>query len=398
MDLSVSKKINIKKILFQIIILLLIISMVKNPSMALNSAKNGLNLWFNVLIPSLLPFLILSELFISSGLVKYFGKLLGPIMKPIFRISGEGSFPFIMSLVSGYPIGAKLTSRLRGLNIITREEGDRLITLASTSGPLFILGSVMIGMLALPDFSGIMIIPHYLGAITVGLIFSRLPNKSNSPANRGDFPSQSINNNSSGNNSIPIIISNSVRDSINSILMIGGFVIIYNVIIDIFLDSYIINIVILYLSNLIDLEAALLKGIFAGFIELTTGCNRIATLDIEIIVKILSINFLIGWGGLSILSQAISFISQTDLSIKKYILSKFLHGIISTIYTYVLYLFYYKDYLITSSLNNMMTGEIYSLQNWLDNIYFSTKISIAICIFFMILSLFVHNVYSINKD
>ena len=399
MELSLSLKKNIKNKLFQLIILFLIISIVKNPSMALNSAKSGLYLWFNVLVPSLLPFLILSELFISSGLIKIFGRLLEPIMKPIFRISGEGSFPFVMSLVSGYPMGAKLTSRLRSLNIISREEGNRLITLASTSGPLFILGSVLVGMLALPNLGGLIIIPHYLSVITVGLIFSYLPNKSINDSNkRFSSANNNKNNRILKTDSIPVIIANSVRDSINSILIIGGFVIIYNVIIDILLDSHVINILIIYFSKTINLDLELIKGILAGFIELTTGCNRIAILDIKIIVKIMCINFLIGWGGLSILSQAISFISQTDMSTKKYILSKFLHGIISAIYTYVLYLIYYKDYLIPSYLNNIVREEIYSYKNWFDNIYFSTKISIGICVFFIILSIFVHNICSIKKD
>ena len=397
MDISVSKKDSLKNKFFQIIILILVISIVRNPAMALESAKTGLNLWFNVLVPSLLPFLILSELFISSGLVNYFGKLLEPIMKPIFRISGEGSFPFIMSFVSGYPIGAKLTSRLRALNVLSREEGDRLITLASTSGPLFILGSVLIGMLGLADLAALMIIPHYLGAITVGFIFSRLPNKSKKTSN-SRFISQKQSIEKQKPDSIPKIISNSVADSINSILMIGGFVIIYSVVIDLLLASQMINIVIIYLSKLIKQDPQLIKGLFAGIIELTAGCSRIAVLDIEIIIKLLTINFLIAWGGLSILSQAINFISQTDISTKKYILSKFLHGLISTLYTYVLYFLYYKDHIVPSSLNKIIREEYFSLRNWLDNIYFSTKNSILICLFFIILSILVHNISFINKD
>ncbi len=397
MNLSISLKNNIKNKAFQFIILILIISIITNPSTALESAKNGLYLWFNVLVPSLLPFLILSELFIVSGLVEFFGKLLDPIMRPIFKIPGEGSFPFIMSLVSGYPIGAKLTSRLRTLKLISKEEANRLITLASTSGPLFILGSVMIGMLALPSLSGLMIIPHYLGVISVGLIYRYLPNKSDKNSNRQYGHSKTLLYDDKNNNSIPVSISNSVRDSINSILVIGGFVIIYSVIIDIILSSSLINLLIIALSKIILIDSELIKGILAGFIELTTGCSRIASLEINVLLKIISINFLIGWGGLSILSQAISFISQTDISIKRYLSSKFLHGIFSSIYTYILYLLYYKDYLVPSSLDNIIKKEIYSLKTWLDNIYLSTRLSIGFIIFFVILSVFVHNIWSVRK-
>lgn len=398
MNLSISIKNNIKNKFFQVIILVLIVSLVKNPAMALDSAKNGLTLWFNILLPSLLPFFILSELFIASGLVKYFGKLLEPIMKPIFRIPGEGTFPLVMSFVSGYPVGAKLTSRLRGLSIIKKSEADRLITLASTSGPLYILGAVMIGMLSISNLNGLMLIPHYLGVITVGLIFSRLPDKPEKNHKKSQMNPQNISNNETKNESLPIIISNSVRDGINSILLIGGFVIIYNVIIDILLSSQLLNIFIITISKFLNINPQLLEGIFAGFIELTTGCSRISSLDIDLLYKILSINFIIGWGGLSILSQAISFISQTDINIKLYMVSKLLHGLISTIYTYILYLFFYKDYFVPSFLNHIIKKEIYNLQTWLENIYFSTKFSIGICIFFMILSILVYNISTYTKE
>lgn len=397
MNLSISIKNNIRNKFFQIIVLVLMVSLVINPSMGLNSARNGLHLWFNILLPSLLPFFILSELFIASGLVQYFGRLLGPIMRPIFKISGEGSFPLIMSFVSGYPVGAKLTSRLRGLNLISKREGDRLVTLASTSGPLYILGAVLIGMLSMPNLTGLMIIPHYLGAITVGIVFSHLPN--NPKRSRKQYiPSKQItNNNKIKSDSLPVIITNSVRDGVNSILLIGGFVIIYNVIIDVLLSSHLVNIFIIRIGNMININPELIKGIFAGLIELTTGCNRISSLDISMIHKILSINFIIGWGGLSILSQAISFISQTDINVKLYFVSKALHGFISTVYTYILYILFYKDYLIPSSLDNFIKEEVYNLKTWLENIYFSTKMSFGICIFFIVLSILVHNISFIKK-
>lgn len=398
MNLSISIKNNTKNRLFQLIILILIISLVRNPAMSLESAKDGLYLWFNILLPSLLPFFILSELFIASGLVQYFGKLLGPIMKPIFRISGEGTFPLVMSFVSGYPVGAKLTSRLRGLDLITKPEADRLITLASTSGPIYILGAVLIGMLAMPNLSGLMIIPHYLGALTVGLIFGRFPNKSDKRQRNNISTKHTLKDNKTKNDSLPIIISNSVREGINSILLIGGFVIIYNVIIDMVLASNLINILIINSSKLLNINPELIRGIFAGFIELTTGCSRIAALDISMIYKVISINFLIGWGGLSILSQAISFISQTDINVTLYLASKILHGFISAVYTYILYLLFYKDYLIPSSFHNVIGKDIYTLKNWLENIYFSSGISIGVCVFFIIFSLLVHNIWSFRKS
>lgn len=393
MKLHKNYNFNIKTSIFQIILIILIVSIVINPATAINSAKNGLSLWFNVLLPSLLPFLILSQLFITSGFVEFFGKLLGPIMRPIFNVSGLGAFPLLISIVSGYPIGAKITSDLRHSNLINKIEGNRLITFTSTSGPLFILGSILIGMLNLPQFSLLMMLPHYLGILTVGIIFRFYKNSSfkyDSHINRDSHLKSQI---SPNNDSIGKNISTSVQEGINSILLIGGFVIMYNVIIDLLLMSGLVSKTILSISNYTGINPQIIEGVVAGFIELTTGCKKISTININPIYKIMVLNFLIAWGGLSILSQAISFISQTDISVPLYLFSKFLHGVFSFLYTYLIYILGYKATVIPSSVDVFILENEYNLYEWLHTFLGSTKLSIAICVYFIVLSLFVHQIW-----
>lgn len=157
------------KLFFLLIIIILLIRVVLNPSLSLKSAKDGILIWLNILLPSLLPFFIISEILIGFGFVDFIGKLLKPLMKPLFNVPGEGAFPLTMSMLSGYPVGAKLTSRLREKNLITKEEGNRLICFSSTSGPLFMLGAVSIGMLGDSSLIPLIIIPHYLSILVLGL-------------------------------------------------------------------------------------------------------------------------------------------------------------------------------------------------------------------------------------
>ena len=63
-------------------------------------------------------------------------------MRPIFNVPGEGAFPLIMGIISGYPVGAKIVTNFRKNNICTKEEAERLITFTNNSGPLFIIGTV----------------------------------------------------------------------------------------------------------------------------------------------------------------------------------------------------------------------------------------------------------------
>src|SRR5699024_5371964 len=344
--------------------------------------------------------LILSELFISSGFVEVFGKLLGNIMKPIFNVPGSGAFPLLVNSISGYPIGAKLTSDLRKNKYINKTEANRLISFTSTSGPLFILGSILIGMLNMPELGTLMILPHYLGTITVGIIFRFYKRSANPQSSVSITHPQAKEANIKNTNleidSIGKLISRSVKQSMDSIILIGGFIILYSVIIEILLASKFMIKITSILSYYTKIDITIIEAILSGFIELTTGCKKISSVNMNPLYKIMILNSLIAWSGLSILSQDISFISQTDINIKLYVFSKFLHSIFASIYTYIIYLLRFKDIAIPSS-NITTINENFNFNNWIYNISLSTKLSLSICILFIIFSLLIKKLFLDSK-
>lgn len=97
----------------------------KNPQLSFKAASEGLMTWVNLVMPSLLPFFIISEILISIGFVDIIGKLLEPIMKPVFNLPGISTFPFSMSIVSGYPMGGKIVSNLRKKTIVLQKKRSR---------------------------------------------------------------------------------------------------------------------------------------------------------------------------------------------------------------------------------------------------------------------------------
>lgn len=385
-----TNKINIKNLIVIIILLFIMFQIVKDPKQSISSATEGLNLWFYILVPSLFPFIFLSDLLISFKFVDYISKFLQPIMKPVFNVSGKGIFPFSMSMLSGYPVGARLTSKLREEKDISKTEANRLISFSSTSGPLFILGSVLIGMVGAPNLSALMIFPHYLGTLTIGLLF-RFYRKNDKPCIGTRLKNNSDVVDERQNTSLGLIISKSIKDSLDSIVVVGGFVIIYSVIIDIVLASSLFNLFIGSISGVLSIDSDTLKAVTAGFIELTKGCSLISKLDIDLILKIILLNFIIGWAGLSIHSQAISFISRTDISIKIYLISKFFHGLFSALYTYVMYILFYKGQLQTTFSPTPFL-ETKNLNSWLYLITSSTRLVFSLVIFLSLLSIFIYNI------
>lgn len=385
---------SLNKIILLPLILIVLIGIINNPTLSLNSALSGLNIWLQIIIPSLLPFFIISEILIELGFVDFIGKLLQPMMKPLFNVPGEGIFPLVMSVLSGYPVGSRLTCRLREEKLITKIEGDRLICFTSTSGPLFILGAVSIGMLNNAKIAPLILIPHYLSVIILGLIF-RFYKKSTKDNSKQDYnifsEIQTTYHNWLGSKkSIGSLITNSVKGSMDTIILIGGLVIFYSVLIQILFNLNLFNNLILMLNKVLPIEQELLKGLIAGLFEITTATSLVSKTNSPIIIKLLIMNFLIGWGGLSVHSQAISFINNTDINSKIYLLSKFLHGLISSILGYILYVFKYKDSFQPTFLN--ANPEIYSfnLYDWLSLLSSSIRIVLLITLYLILFSIFIY--------
>ncbi len=378
-----------KDIILGIILVLIIYEIIKDPTKSINSAKEGLNIWLNILIPSLFPFIFITDLLISFGIVSIFTKYLEPIMNPLFKVSGIGIFPLSMSIMSGYPVGSRITSKIRAEGLISRTEANRLICFTSTSGPLYVLGTVGTGMLGLPELGLLLILPHYLGAITNGLILSLYSPKEREETAIELQYSHSISHKNTL--SFGSVISKAVKDGMDSMIMIGGLVIIFSVIIDILISSPLFSLLTNYISKAINTEPEVVKGITAGIVEITNGCNIVSKLNIPTINKILIINFIIGWGGFSVHSQAMSFISKTDIKTTIYIFSKLFHGVFSSLYTYLIYRIFYKDRLLLTF--KPLTKEInINIKSWLEILTSSTLNVLCLLFFIFILSALVKQI------
>lgn len=392
------------KLFFLLIIITILIKVVLNPALSLNSAKDGILIWLNILLPSLLPFFIISEILIGFGFVDFIGKLLKPLMKPLFNVPGEGAFPIAMSMLSGYPVGAKLTSRLREKKLITKAEGNRLICFSSTSGPLFMLGAVSIGMLGDSKLIPLIIIPHYLSILVIGLFIGSINSKDRSIKieNKERNLWQEIQNTYLSwlktKKSIGSLITNSVKESMDSILIIGGLVIFYSVLVETLFNINLVQKFFINISNLLSIDSQLLKGVIVGFFEMTTGCKNIAEANINLMYKILAINFVIGWSGISVHSQALSFINTTDLNGKLYIISKFFHGLLSSVFGFILYTLKYKDYIQPTFFNNIQLYSEFNLLNWISLVFNSAKLVLMLNLYILLLSIFIYLLFNGLKE
>jgi nucleoside recognition membrane protein YjiH len=116
--------------------LALTVALIAYSQAGFQAAAAGLRLFFDVVLPSLLPFFILSEVLLAFGVVHFLGEWFEPIMRPVFNVPGVGSFVFSMGLAAGYPMDAVLTARLRRQRLCTRVEGERLLAFTNSADPV----------------------------------------------------------------------------------------------------------------------------------------------------------------------------------------------------------------------------------------------------------------------
>ena len=350
MKIFVLVKRNILTIVFGLFLVFLVIFSKNN----LVATKDGLVLWATCVVPSLFPFFIATELLNYTNIAKIFGKLLSKIMRPLFNIPGEGAYAFIMGVISGYPVGAKIVSDFYERGICTKDEAERMIAFTNNSGPLFIIGTVGILLFGSSTIGILLFITHLLSAISVGLIFgisskvasytskkytSRYKSVSNTNKNFTSKNNLRVSNtNTSSINNSPLsdlgeILSSSISKSISNILQIGGFVILFSVILSILNRLNIISWLSIVLTNF-NIPYDFSNGLISGIIELTNGINVVCKIQTKAISSTITLcAFLLGFGGFSILLQVLSIISKYGLSVKNYFCGKILQGILAAFYT-----------------------------------------------------------------
>lgn len=125
--------ISFKKSFLPLCFVAFTISLVLFSKSNLTATKEGLLLWSSSVVPALFPFFVATELLSHTKIISFLGKKLEFLMRPIFNVPGEGSFAFIMGIISGYPIGAKIVTELRQDGICSKEESERLLAFTNNS-------------------------------------------------------------------------------------------------------------------------------------------------------------------------------------------------------------------------------------------------------------------------
>lgn len=326
------------------------------PAETLTSSLRGLSIWWEVLFPALFPFFVISELLLGFGIVHFFGKLLDPLMRPLFRLPGNGAFVVAMGYISGYPVGARLTAQLWEQRLINRTEGERLVAFTTTSDPVFLIGAVAVGFFHNVALAPLLAAAHYGSGLLIGLLMRyhdrHAPmTSSRRSAERADgslrrpsriavalkamHEARLLDGRGLGR-----LLQDAVSSALRLMIVVGGLVVFFSVVMEMLTRAGLVEALaetLRLLFTAAGLPAPLADAVVFGIFEVTLGSRAAGTANTLLLHQAAIAAWVLSWGGLSVHAQVASLLSKTDLRYRPFLLARLLHSFLAMALVYLLW-------------------------------------------------------------
>lgn len=316
---------------------LLVLCIIAYPEKSFQASLQGLKVWWTIIFPALLPFLILSEMLKAYGWVHGIGILLDSFMRTLFRLPGIGGWAWSVGWTAGYPAGAEAVVRLRRDNALSRLEAERLLDLTHAASPIFMIAVVGVGFLQQAELGLVIAVVHWVSSLCMMVIVrwvgafhpaaERLPIRRTAP----DAPkplwkrmlqAMELAHRQDGR-AFGRLLGDSVTSSVQTLMMIGGYIMMFSVIVQV-----------LRLAVPQEFGAYVLNGLF----EVNLGAYSLGSAAFHSpLFQTALIGAVIAWSGISTHLQVHSLTRGTDLRYSRFFLTRLLHAGSAFLLTFVLW-------------------------------------------------------------
>ena len=284
---------------------------------------DGINLWVSCVLPSLFPYFFITAVLSKLKMTSKISSHLSPFTKRFFNTGGAVGYAFFISLISGYPTGAKMVSDLKEKGLLSEIESIRASAVCSTSSPMFLIGSVGNLMFGSAIFGILLFLVHILSALTIGFIFS-FYKKGNDFSKPAPFISAEQTDN---------ILYESVFSAVTSVLVVGGLIVIFYLFSEVLLRIGMLTPLINGLNLIVGNQTSA-KGIILGALECTSGLKTLSIIGISTLSLPLCA-LICGFGGFSVIMQSVAYLKKAKLKTAPFVFSKLLSAVVNFIYALI---------------------------------------------------------------
>ncbi len=283
----------------------------RNADAAVAYMGQGLTLCARTVIPSLFPFMVISELLVQSGAGEAFGRIFSRFMRAAFGLSGAGSTAVVLGSLCGFPVGAKTAVSLYDRNMISRAECEHLLTFSNNPSSAFLITAVGVSLFGNRRLGVVLYFTVLGSSLFVGLMARFFFKERRRPEAHPHFPS--------GLHPGGVeMFTGAVSSAASGMLLVCAYVVFFST----------LSGALCCLVSSVGGMNGVLYACLCGRPELSGGISEAAGLPDARAALILAAAFA-GWSGLSVHCQVMTLCSGRGLSFKPYLLAKAAQGLLS---------------------------------------------------------------------
>lgn len=313
------KHLDFSSILLSIAIIVVMILILVAPTTYAKSVLKGLSIFFKSVLPGLLPFMFLCKLLTKLNCMNFFTKFLEKPANKLFGVNSNGISAFLLSMLSGYPLGARITSDLYSQNQISKTNATKTAILSSTPGAIYVIGAVGGSMLNNTKLGLVIYISCTCSTLITSIIFNLIFKTQTQQQNLNKEIKQKEKN----------IVVSSVQETVIGLLTVAFYISMFSLTIDLLTNLKVISLLSYPLCLIFGKNANFaINGLISGLIEMTNGAKLLSSIKSSPIIISL-IASVISFSGLSIIMQSFNFLSNTSINKIQFIIAKIIQAIIS---------------------------------------------------------------------
>lgn len=271
----------------------------------MGAASIGLNLWYENMLPTLLPFSILSYILIHSGILDSCAKAAHRVIGKFFPISSAGLYPLIAGLLFGFPMGSKITADLVQSGKMSREEGQRLFCACNNISPMFVGSFILCESLGRPELRLATYAILYVPPLVLYMLWN-CKKHFTAPEENASKKTASMNLQ---------LIDAGIMNGFETLAKLGGYIILFAILAQ--------------MTTKLPISDPLIKCLLIGFTEITNGISCAARLELDFSIAYPLMVSFTAFGGLSGFAQTASMVKDSKLSMIPYLQMKLLGTAIS---------------------------------------------------------------------
>ncbi len=308
-------KIKSKNFLDKLIIVLILavcLIFISNPSCYSSCCLNAISVWAFKVLPVLFPFFIFTKIIVA--LISPKQTKLDKLFSKIYHTPATSSTIYLLSVLSGYPMGAKLICSMYERGIYSTDDAKQMMSFCSVSGPMFIVGTVGVAVFGSVRVGYVILAANIIASLLNGLIYRGKNREQTQIKLEETAPSSSL-------------LADSVYDSLKSILLVGAYMVLAFLMIDLMNNTHIFSLVTKLICGIFSIKnCQSVNAVLAGIFEITRGVIDIQASGCPLQISAVIASGLIGFGGISILLQSLTFLKTLKIKTSSIVLQKITQG------------------------------------------------------------------------